>query len=86
VLAERSLDLANEDFAMLDRVRDGTPAELEPAVALLLARLDEDFAQRLERFIVTMSAALLDRTAMLTQGTEVYLDTEIEGASHSSNA
>ncbi|ETR77535.1 AbrB family transcriptional regulator [Afipia sp. P52-10] len=43
------------------------------------ARLDEDFAQRPERSIVTVPAALLDRAAMLTQGMEVELDAEIEG-------
>lgn len=61
----------------LEQTRDKTPVEL-PIEERVLARLEEDFAQRPEQSIVAMPAALLDRAAIPTQGIEVDLDAEIE--------
>lgn len=81
MLAEQSrrIGLTDEDVDALEQTRDRTPAEPLSFEEQVLTRLDEDFAQHPEQSIVAMPAALLDRSAMLTQGMEVDLDAEIEG-------
>ena len=81
MLAEQSrrIGLTNKDAEALQQIRDRTPAEPLSFEERVLTRLDDDFAQRPEQSIVPVRAALLDRSAMLTQGMEVDLDAEIEG-------
>jgi hypothetical protein len=80
MLAEHSrrIGLTNEDVEALEQIRDRTPAEPLSFEERVLTRLDDDGAQRPEQSVVAVPAALLDRSAMLTQGKEVDLDAEIE--------